>query len=811
MSDWFIIIPEETTNLVTNPSAEENITGYTVGAGALAQSAATAKFGVYSIEWTPAAAPFDFYYWPLTLAATTTYTFSIWFQGQAGIPYRIFAYDSVAPVILGTPTTFVGTGTWQRHEVTFTTGANTAIWLYLSKGNSADVGVVYADAWQCEQLAYSTTYADGDQPGCEWTGFDHNSTSRRASLSRGGGRIRDLQAFYGFNISSMIDIGMPPHTLNVDSYAVLPGGQLNSTKVEWRSFVLIGFFQSITNDPNGVHDRRRLLINILGLYTVPNNQPVILRYTGADVDKEILAYYDDGLGLNMDARMPCWEDRIALRFVSPDPFWYEVGESGGLLDPQDTDTFRYCAGRLRSTGQWDDLGLAADPNTNGTVYDIAIGPDRKVYFGGDFLGWNAQGGWDYIVRYDPEAGVWERVGGAGDFNNIIYALEFLPDGTLIAGGAFTAPNPADYVAQYDIPTNTWAVLAAGGTGTVLALHYSPYTGNLYLGGTFIAWNADLSSDYFVSYSLIAGTYSNVGNPDQGTAAIVDCTAITTDRNRNIYVGGNFLNWGGVAAADYIAIYTAPNWLGVSTGMNGDVEGLVIDRRGLLYAAGSFTTAGGVTVAGVAVWDGAVWAAVGTRIANLQDIVIADDGLIYVSGSSGSNGRWNGSAWFELDISFGAATFYAVMTAERDPVIARNYDVYLGYSITGVELYNGLVTANNQGNVDAFPRIAIENVDGTGRGINLYQIRNETTGREIVFDPTLGIRDGERITINLTPTIKSVMSSLRGEIFELVLPSSDLATFALQPGNNDVSLYVTAVGAVLPEAFIVWRDPYWSVD
>src|SRR5208283_1663980 len=83
---------------------------------------------------------------------------------------------------------------------------------------------------------------------------------------------------------------------------------------------------------------------------------------------------------------------------------------------------------------------------------------------------------------------------------------------------------------------------------------------------------------------------------------------------------------------------------------------------LLYAGGDFSTAGGVPVNSIAVWNGTAWSAVGTVVASGNDVyaLVCDSfGNLYMGGYFGQAGGvpvnnialWNGSsptpAWSAL--------------------------------------------------------------------------------------------------------------------------------------------------------------------
>ena len=93
----------------------------------------------------------------------------------------------------------------------------------------------------------------------------------------------------------------------------------------------------------------------------------------------------------------------------------------------------------------------------------------------------------------------------------------------------------------------------------------------------------------------------------------------------------------------------------------------------------------------------------------------------------------------LDVNLpGTPTIRAICPCRQDPSIPSNYDLYLGFSTTGVGYFAGTATVENEGTAPAFPRIAINRAGGTSA--RLVMVRNERTGKEILFDYALV--DGE---------------------------------------------------------------------
>ena len=119
-----------------------------------------------------------------------------------------------------------------------------------------------------------------------------------------------------------------------------------------------------------------------------------------------------------------------------------------------------------------------------------------------------------------------------------------------------------------------------------------------------------------------------------------------------------------------------NWSALGSGINGSVYALAVSGSDL-YAAGVFTTAGGVTVSNVAKWNGSSWSALGSGMAggsvggsNVQALAVSGADL-YAGGNFttaggvtvGNVAKWNGSSWSALGSGvsgFGAYTFVSAL-------------------------------------------------------------------------------------------------------------------------------------------------------
>jgi hypothetical protein len=79
---WSIIIPETTTNLVTNPSIEDDTTGYTAVGGSAVRDSSVRRREVSSLRITPTAGVNDgVYYGTVSLTSGQSYAFSVDING----------------------------------------------------------------------------------------------------------------------------------------------------------------------------------------------------------------------------------------------------------------------------------------------------------------------------------------------------------------------------------------------------------------------------------------------------------------------------------------------------------------------------------------------------------------------------------------------------------------------------------------------------------------------------------------------------------------------------------------------------------
>ncbi len=131
----------------------------------------------------------------------------------------------------------------------------------------------------------------------------------------------------------------------------------------------------------------------------------------------------------------------------------------------------------------------------------------------------------------------------------------------------------------------------------------------------------------------------------------------------LIVGGDIKPLSGGTQFSNVGCFDGSTWSSLGSGTNGPVHALCSFDDGTgpaLYAAGSFTSAGGAPANRVARWDGNAWTPLGTGFddGEVLALVVHDDGggpALYAGGEFTSSGgapiayvaRWNGTTWSTL--------------------------------------------------------------------------------------------------------------------------------------------------------------------
>jgi hypothetical protein len=317
----------------------------------------------------------------------------------------------------------------------------------------------------------------------------------------------------------------------------------------------------------------------------------------------------------------------------------------------------------------------------------------------------------------------------------------------------------------------------------------------------------LGGAFTVSYTRTA-TY----NPNTNTTAAWLSANGTVNKIKmgpdgvTAYLCGNFTDINGTTCngvAKY-SVYAGLSALGTGIDVSStfEVYDIAFKKNGNLVAVGYFQTAGGVSVANIAEWDGKQWKRIGTTPLNtsILAIHIDENDLIYVisdyvatliSAYSISNGCaiWNGNAWVSEDITFSLTPTRIFKRANGDLV---------WNSVRAIA--SKTFTVNYTGTAGARVKFTLPT------GTVPLRLDNYTTKKTIFLGFAITVAT-EVITVTIDESGITVTSSIRGNLNYYVLPGSNVATFGLAPGVNLISVTTFTAGSTT----LVYTNTHNSFD
>ena len=399
---------------------------------------------------------------------------------------------------------------------------------------------------------------------------------------------------------------------------------------------------------------------------------------------------------------------------------------------------------------------------------------------------------------------WDRQFGLPGTTNRVFALRFNGDklyasGLPVGAGGLTATNTG-----VDIFDGTdWSGTIGELTGGLCVIYDVGFLrDDIYVAGIFTRAGG-VSAPGLAKWN--GSDWSNIGFAGVALALICDGT--------NLYVGGSFTNAGGVLNTN-IARYDGTNWYALGGGIgyyNGGTSpnvSVLEWHNNQLYVGGTFTNAGSITTANVAVWNGNSWSSLGTGSANgvnggVSALAFQGDDL-YVGGNFGVAGgvsafgiaRWSGGSWSALGTGCrGGVSCIGILGS----------DIYVGGGFTNV----GGVNARSFARWDGFGWTTWPTTDGVFQ----YPL-NDTANRMVVKDGSLYIggifnQAGDVIANHVVRYDGSNFYPL-GE-----MPANGFATPPINVsciGRADDGIYVggllTAAGRTLANRIARWDGTNW---
>ncbi|MDQ3032247.1 MAG: hypothetical protein M3Y87_07515 [Myxococcota bacterium] len=289
----------------------------------------------------------------------------------------------------------------------------------------------------------------------------------------------------------------------------------------------------------------------------------------------------------------------------------ETGTTGGSIARWVTDRWELIGG-----GAMAEFGPGSTKEVRGVAFAASgmfIGGAFRQVNDADPMEVNAAARWDGTTWNDLGGGLFKEVGFSLDTTNV-FTVAAGPDGSVYFGGLFTRAGTTRvaHVVRWD--GTYWSALRTPGEryegvgGSVHALARE-HACSVYVGGVF-DYAGGVRANGIARYSLEGG-YESLGDGVMG--AVQD---IATFGDGRIVIGGGFIDAASGTQFRNVAVWDGTSWSGLDGGPDGQVWAVAVDPSGspddpdLVYAGGSFVTAGDADAHGIAVWNGEAWAEVG---------------------------------------------------------------------------------------------------------------------------------------------------------------------------------------------------------
>lgn len=534
-----------------------------------------------------------------------------------------------------------------------------------------------------------------------------------------------------------------------------PNGQVSSIVRKENTIFIGGFFTYV-----GPQNKN------LAIYNINTNEPA---YTVAKPNGTVWRAIGDGDGgwyiagtftqignqnrsglarINADGSLHAWNPSISGGTIRDMVFYNHTLFIGGSFTTVNSTTrSRICA--IDTNGNittW-------NPNANNDVNVMSI-HNNKLYVGGSFTNIGGQNR-NRLAELDITTGnssAWNP-----NVNQAVLAMAPV-DNKIYIGGDFSTVGSTSRsrLACVSLVTGTVTAFTGNTDATVTCLLFSQ--GTLFVGGIFTTVNANSKKSIFAMDTAGAGTVNGFN-----ISSTYEMTSVMTIREyaNRIYCTGPFIE--GIKVFSRTGSYLTNNQIAVSSATVHDVY---IDSVGKSIIAGSFGSAGGKFVNGLAAIDGVNgqlkynWNGTTTSAVTAMD---ANDSILFIVERSPTN-QLRG-----LRISDGSPTTLSLSNVSN---------------ITLLKQYqNKLYVSGNFSTINSISRsdfavinLATNNVDAftlnTNSRINDISFRNDTAYCVGAFTLIGGITRNNIASFNInSATVYSWNPNANAEISSLVLKNN----------------------------------------
>ncbi len=301
-------------------------------------------------------------------------------------------------------------------------------------------------------------------------------------------------------------------------------------------------------------------------------------------------------------------------------------------------------------------GMSTDMSTPGAGNSL----DPSSFFDGsmDYMYIHTWGSLQDSVIYDFNEGSGQYAYDKGTY--LTYDRTFSDNtssGHHLLSGWVSAPDSQDVTWSKGVRTSTTNVTTLGTglfmwAGSGQSWYQESFTNGQTILGTKYVFTAQFNrvnvpantyshtTDTAYSVCYYDGTYHKFGS--NGSFFTGTVTQAFADGD-TLYVGGGFVNAGGLANADNVAVFKGSQWDTLSKGLNSDVFTFG-KHNGFVYAGGGFTASGSTTIYKVAKWNYGSWSAVGTiNFCNYVWALESYNGSLYAGTDIGLF-KFNGTQW-----------------------------------------------------------------------------------------------------------------------------------------------------------------------